>query len=1218
MDSPGFADLKKEERYKRLERNLKLAFVKQMERMKSSDEKGYYYTSPTWPSLSSINPDGMDMSCANGSPSLQVSRVESEVLSSSNNLCKVLTMHPNGHVEQRLPMATSSVKKFPINDSERDRAIMPPPPTTLFHNVKNTSSIDSNQIAQSRQGSETKLEGQVHDFSVKPMAGASADQESNISQTDSHNSITPREFSRWRVLLNDQGQLIIKGTLECGKIARSKPVIQRFTSTKVLSIYKHIYVLCGNIVDDRNELPDYVRGKFHNGFPDDWENVYQIWRNYTAGGCQITFRWPTPITDSDDDLQSQITDFSYIKNKQIKFKNKEQLSKPVLDNGSSLGYHSKLQTSGNKNLEKSNEKDEIIKAFKNQVMNEKIDDSGHSSDVKDTSQCNHERAENLSEDAHSSGANSSNSNLKNISFLYEIIREDKVRIILSKLGDKNCPAQYLDKFIDLIDCLKYLLPYKFSISNSEIEKREQNLSPAKNQNLGCSRCSNTASFSEMQETIPENQSNNLKDNPYATSTEINKNLQNPEYSENALVKDSHVRHLVEANSANESSDSDDYMGFPHVSLSHLIKPKLQKFERYRDRKNRSNERKNFDKNMQVKEQVESIPNKKSEQYYDSSVSISEDDYERRIQEQKKAFPPSPHKDLNKTPVTGNFRHSMKKSTSGNNIDNERDNDGFKVPLIITRINQKPAEKQKPIIKSCEPTNFVIKQIIRHPQKVQVSETSDVSIIEDDVSLNNKKVIHNTTTAPENHNPTDISHKDNVGDLGKELMQHPFLTYDSEDFLNEEEMNVQDQLSSIKSDKNRAKSPQFAEKSKINNTKTPANISGTKGETEEKSSSGKKKTPLSIKSTKNNLFGSKENPKVLASWIPCVVYDDEFKKKCSLTFEGKLLNEAGHVLKRKFVTSPVCQRHSSTLVETVHGEYYKLSGELNDTKHVLHKELLKQCRTGCPSKIKEFCEEWKRLRPVAETNASAKSSILDASIDTFSMSTSLRGRRIVPTLEWWKGERIVTKDNDTIYTPGREWDSSSLNNLKKSETSKKPMSLSEQRPPKNSTKKEVAIKTTKSSTKPKKTKNTSSQKSKEKPAPKRVAQTLEFSSSSDCDQQESPIKRTLRRPKQKVKSNPLLVSQPKSTSPQFEVDILTESAYNTKLRKRQRLEANGNQQLKKPTKKFFLFKRSQASTKKPDSELVWTYEKEQRHRDILSDDQTSIRYCDEFRKTSNLH
>lgn len=183
-----------------------------MERMKTSDEKGYYCTSPTWPSLSSIHPDGTDMSCANGLPSLQVSRVESEVLSSSKNLRKVLAK--NGHIEQRLPMATSSVKKFPINESENDRAIMPPPPTALSHNVKKISNIDPKLIAQSQQGSGKELEGKVHDSLMKQPSGAPDYQDSNISQTDSHNIIKPRAFSRWRVLLNDQGQLIIKGTLE--------------------------------------------------------------------------------------------------------------------------------------------------------------------------------------------------------------------------------------------------------------------------------------------------------------------------------------------------------------------------------------------------------------------------------------------------------------------------------------------------------------------------------------------------------------------------------------------------------------------------------------------------------------------------------------------------------------------------------------------------------------------------------------------------------------------------------------------------------------------------------------------------------------------------------------------------------------------------------------------------------------------------------------------
>ena len=37
-----------------------------------------------------------------------------------------------------------------------------------------------------------------------------------------------------------------------GKVARSKPILQRLTSNKIKSVYNHIYILDGNIVDDRN------------------------------------------------------------------------------------------------------------------------------------------------------------------------------------------------------------------------------------------------------------------------------------------------------------------------------------------------------------------------------------------------------------------------------------------------------------------------------------------------------------------------------------------------------------------------------------------------------------------------------------------------------------------------------------------------------------------------------------------------------------------------------------------------------------------------------------------------------------------------------------------------------------------------------------------------------------------------------------------------------
>lgn len=66
------------------------------------------------------------------------------------------------------------------------------------------------------------------------------------------------------------------------------------------------------------ELPEYVRNKFFNGFPDDWVNVCEIWQTYLQQGCKITFRWPTTITDSDDDLRSEITDITFVSPKSPK------------------------------------------------------------------------------------------------------------------------------------------------------------------------------------------------------------------------------------------------------------------------------------------------------------------------------------------------------------------------------------------------------------------------------------------------------------------------------------------------------------------------------------------------------------------------------------------------------------------------------------------------------------------------------------------------------------------------------------------------------------------------------------------------------------------------------------------------------------------------------------------------------------------------------------
>lgn len=172
-----------------------------MEKIKADINKEC--TSPTWPSLSSINQDNLDSTGAIG-PYLQVSRVESEVIASSSNLQKVF---PVPKCSERLPMATSSVKNFPLKDYDKDRAIMPPPSSSkfIFNGAKRLSTQDSKENEQIKTHSDSFMK-MSSDASCSSYQGESSNASPNLAHS--------RSFTRWRVLLNDQNQLIIKGTLE--------------------------------------------------------------------------------------------------------------------------------------------------------------------------------------------------------------------------------------------------------------------------------------------------------------------------------------------------------------------------------------------------------------------------------------------------------------------------------------------------------------------------------------------------------------------------------------------------------------------------------------------------------------------------------------------------------------------------------------------------------------------------------------------------------------------------------------------------------------------------------------------------------------------------------------------------------------------------------------------------------------------------------------------
>lgn len=201
------------EQFKKKERSLKLAILKKTYNKIVRDREMLPTTK--WPSISTINVDA-NSSCV---PSLmQASVIKSEVLASSNNL-KKLTKR-NYKTNQEI-IATSSIK-------QDERHVMPPPmrnsvyrtfkekqdkiPTLL--NYETVMSYPLDRSVQSSTVNTLNLNA-VNCTSTNP----------NTNKEDLHSFVAPmipindpqkvnRIFSRWRVMLNDNYELIIKGTLE--------------------------------------------------------------------------------------------------------------------------------------------------------------------------------------------------------------------------------------------------------------------------------------------------------------------------------------------------------------------------------------------------------------------------------------------------------------------------------------------------------------------------------------------------------------------------------------------------------------------------------------------------------------------------------------------------------------------------------------------------------------------------------------------------------------------------------------------------------------------------------------------------------------------------------------------------------------------------------------------------------------------------------------------
>nr|XP_031835735.1 uncharacterized protein LOC116428342 isoform X2 [Nomia melanderi] len=1050
-----FSDYLIEKRFKKLERALKIATL----RKGHTQEGDESWALPMSPSISSINADAFDSGI--NVPCLQASKTGSEVISSCKNF-RNMVLEKKDIRNNRSNICTSSVKKFSnTNDSEKDYFMKPPlnfkPPSCASKKLNSTSVSNTARTISTFQDNSSDVDKQSPKRNILGSL--------QISSNEIIQNRKVRVFSQWKVALNEQGQLIIQGIIDRRQIARSKPILRRLTSREVQSVFKHIYQLKGDIVDEGNELPDYIRGKFCNGFPDDWENVHQIWRTFVHEGFKPTFRWPTPLADSDDDLRSEVTDITYTGSMHM-----SHVDSVLETNKSNEYFKSPTRRMNN--------------SFTQTCM----------SDVIENNQQNYFDEEHQKQLTNAVAKCSYNDNKTNK-------LKDKLNIIVNNLTDRNCPQEFVTKIVEIFDCLSYVVSY------GSVKENESNME---------------TSTSVQDKGIIQEQENNTCTEPFSSDSVIDCNkskckntttLQNrkyPETTEHIITKNKSTacnelpkaKTPIKMNSREDKDTSDSeseiYAGVPKISAQRILQQRETFVKPYKRKSRTRVSQQRCD--IVEKEHASNVPlvTPKNFNYtyaYDSSVSIIGDVVEspnnkdianydvegsicknvnpgktpRKQQEGSNVF----SKEIS---ARGMQEHSSRVNSTSIYRPSENLSDSFGINKSnvqkMNRTSENKKEMTETSVQNGTPGKHVYNAINEHQQEVSNEQFKEPS------SYQLKDVTNNISK------PVVISSVPvNVTSMHTEVKQ------------------VKDTNRNIKKAEKEARLVEETSPLKTPNAFRDINsVSLIDDNQEELEESKKSLQEDRICDDKPNEDDTKVN--MLSGWTPNVICDPAL----CLIFEGRLVNDAGHIVDRKFRTDAVLRRVSQKLVETVSHKFYQLVGDLNDIKHVIPKSLINQCRKGCPTRIEQFCKIWKSLKDNEQN-----SSNLDRSVDDMNIRISSKGRRIVPALHYWTGERVILKNDNPVYIPGSPQDSlesinKSLNKAKgkktkKGESNSKKRSLEEL---KNSSANSANRSSNNRSTENTRQVENTTRKGGERKKIKRIVEGSDSSDSSDC--KKSPAKK----------------------------------------------------------------------------------------------------------------
>lgn len=304
---------------------------------------------------------------------------------------------------------------------------------------------------------------------------------------------------------------------------------------------------------------------------------------FVQQGCSATFRWPTPITDSDDDIKSEITDitFAYSTSPKNKISPKKCLSEQKIKNKqNSHSYNKKIDSFTQTHISDVTENlcynGENIQFLINQYNNNK-----ENYKQKDNMNLNYCHIKNKT---------------KNVN--------DILNVIVNNLTDKNCSQEYISKIFEILDCLNYVVSYKSIQDRSNIE------------------------HTKLKQDIQIEEKN----------SEINYNLS--EYNQSEIVKNyndslSKKRTFTEMNNTSTSdSESAIYTGIPKIPIERIIRQKktLLKSSKRKIRKkeilqNHNTQDKQCISNISIPDYCTNVRSEKIDctKFNDSSISITEDE-----------------------------------------------------------------------------------------------------------------------------------------------------------------------------------------------------------------------------------------------------------------------------------------------------------------------------------------------------------------------------------------------------------------------------------------------------------------------------------------------------------------------------------------------------------------------------------------------------------------